>query len=326
MKRRAFCGTLAGAVVSRPLAAGAQRSKKIPVVGFIHPGGPEVGSLVIDSLREGLREVGYVEGESITLEIRWAHGKPELLPGLIQELIQLGADVLVPTARPSIEAARAATTTLPIVANDLESDPIASGYTTSLARPSGNLTGVFLDAPTMCRKWLQQINDVVPRVAKVGVLWDVTTGTFQLEATRAGAKERSLNLVVMEFRDASELETALKRGVADDPDAIMQLGSPLIRQGAPLIAEMLSRHRIPAISQFRTYPDSGGLMSYGPDLAYLWRRISFQVSRVLRGARPADLPIERPTRFELVINMKSARTLGVTVPTVLLAAADEVIE
>lgn len=317
---------LGGAAAAWPAVARAQRAQKPPIIGFLHPGSPEVGSIVLDSLREGFRELGYVEGESIKLEARWARGKPEALPQLTQELIQLGADVLIPAARPSIEAARAATTTLPIVANDLESDPIASGYVVSLARPGGNLTGVFLDAPTLCSKWLQQVEEVVPNVTKVGVLWDVTTGTFQLDAVRVAAKTRSLNLMVMQFRNVSELEPALIGGLADNPGAIVQLGSPLIRQGAPRIAEILSSHRIPAISQFRTYPDGGGLMSYGPDLAHLYRRVSSQVSRVLRGTRPAELPIERPTKFELVINIKSAKALGVMVPASLLALADEVIE
>jgi putative ABC transport system substrate-binding protein len=157
-------------------------------------------------------------------------------------------------------------------------------------------------------------------------LWDETTGTFQLDAVTIAAKTKSLNPIVMRFRNAAELEPALNRGLTDNPGAIVQLGSPFIRQGAPRIAEILSSRRIPAISQFRTYPDSGGLMSYGPDLAHLYRRVSSQVSRVLRGTRPAELPIERPTKFELVINVKAAKALGVTVPASLLATADEVIE
>ena len=277
-------------------------------------------------MREGLRELGYVEGQSVKLEARWARGKPEALPQLTQERIQLGVNVLVPTARPSIEAARATTNTLPIVANDLESDPVASGYVASLARPGGNLTGVFLDAPTLCSKWLQYIDDVVPNVTKVGVLWDVTTGTYQLDAARVATNSTSLNLIVMQFRNVSELEPALNRGLSDNLGAIVQLGSPLIRQGAPRIAEILSSRRIPAISQFRTYPDGGGLMSYGPDLAHLYRRVGSQVARVLRGTRPAELPIERPTKFELVINVKAAKALGVMVPPSLLATADDVID
>ena len=153
MKRREFFGFIGVALAAWPGVARAQRAQKAPMIGFLHPGSPEVGSVVLDSLREGFREHGYIEGVSIKVEARWARGKPEALPQLTQELIQLGVDVLVPTARPSIEASRAATTTLPIVANDLESDPIASGYVASLARPGGNLTGVFLDAPTLCSKW-----------------------------------------------------------------------------------------------------------------------------------------------------------------------------
>jgi putative ABC transport system substrate-binding protein len=326
MRRREFITLLGGAAAACPLAARAQRAQKVPMVGFLHPGFPEGGSVVFDSMREGLRELGYVEGESIKLEARWARGNPEALPQLTQELIQLGVDVLVPTARPSIEAATAATITLPIIANDLESDPIASGYVASLARPGGNLTGVFLDAPTLCSKWLQYIDDVVPNITKVGVLWDVTTGAYQLDAARAATISKSLNLIVMQFRNVSELEPALNQGLSENLGAIVQLGSPFIRQGAPRIAEICRAARIPAISQFRTYPDGGGLMSYGPDLAHLYRRVGSQVGRLLRGTRPAELPIERPTKFELVINVKAAKALGVAVPPTLLATADEVIE
>jgi putative ABC transport system substrate-binding protein len=166
----------------------------------------------------------------------------------------------------------------------------------------------------------------VPNATKIGVLWDVTTGTFQLDAITAAAKTKSLNFMVMQFRNAAELEPAFHRGLADNPEAVVQLGSPLIRQGAPRIAQILLSLRIPAISQFRSYPDGGGLMSYGPDLSHLYRRVSSQVSRVLRGTRPADLPIERPTKFELVINVRAAKALGVRVPDSLLATADEVIE
>jgi ABC-type uncharacterized transport system substrate-binding protein len=326
VRRREFIAVIGSAAAAWPTVARAQRAQKVPIIGFLHPGFPEGGSVVFDSMREGVRELGYVEGESVKLEARWARGKPEALPQLTQELIQLGVDVLVPTARPSIEAARAATTTLPIVANDIESDPVASGYVVSLARPGGNLTGVFLDAPTLCSKWLQYIDDVVPNVTKVGVLWDVTTGTYQLDAARVATNSKSLNLVVMQFRNLSELEPALNQGLGENLGAVVQLGSPLIRQGAPRIAEILSSRRLPAISQFRTYPDGGGLMSYGPDLAHLYRRVGSQVARVLRGTRPAELPIERPTKFELVINVKAAKALGVMVPGSLLATADEVIE
>jgi putative ABC transport system substrate-binding protein len=325
MNRRKFTALLAGAALARSTLTQAQQVQKVPVIGFLHPGFPESG-YVLDALREGLRDVGYVEGETVKVEARWARGRPENLPQLTQELIQLHADVLVAAARPTIEAARAATTVLPIVANDLESDPVASGYVASLARPGGNLTGLFLDAPTLCGKWLQQMGDIVRNVKKVAVLWDATTGTYQLDAIKAAATTASIELLIMEFRDSAGLETALESGLTQGPQVVIQLGSPLIRQAGPRTAEILSSRRIPGTSQFRTFPDGGGLMSYGPDLIDLYRRIGPYVSKILRGAYPADLPIERPTKFELVINLKAAKALGVTIPQPLLATADEVIE
>ena len=324
MRRREFITLLGGAAATWPLAASAEQ--KVPIVGFLHPGFPDSGSPVFDALGQGLRDVGYVEGETVKIEARWARGKPEDLPQLTRELIQLHADVLVPTARPSIEAARAATTDLPIVANDLESDPVASGYVASLARPGGNLTGLFLDAPTLCGKWLQQISEIVPAVKKIAVLWDATTGTYQLDAIKAAATTASIDVLVMEFRDNAGLDTALEAGLKQGPQAVIQLGSPLIRQAGARTAEIQSAHHTPGVSQFRTFPDGGGLMSYGPDLINLYRRIGPIVGKILHGARPADLPIERPTKFEFVINLKTAKALGLSVPIGLLNAADEVIE
>jgi len=326
MNRRKFTALFAAASLSRTALARAQEAQKVPLIGFLHPGFPDSGSPVFDALREGLREVGYVEGKTVKLEARWARGKPEMLPQFTKELIQLRAAILVVTARPSIEAARAATTDLPILANDLESDPVASGYVQSLAHPRGNLTGMFLDAPTLCGKWLQQIGDIVPSVTKIGVLWDVTTGTYQLDAIKAAAKAKSIDVLVMEFRDSAGLETALESGLNQGPQVVIQLGSPLIRQAGPRVAEILSTHRVPGISQFRTFPDGGGLMSYGPDLIQLYRRTGPYISKILRGARPADLPIERPTKFELVVNLRAAKALGVTIPDSLLATADDTIE
>jgi len=327
MRRREFISLLGGAAAAWPYVVQAQQPA-MPIIGFMHPGFSDVGvgSAVFDALRNGLRDVGYIEGVNIKLEARWARGKPETLPQLTRELIQLNAAILIATARASIEAARAATSTLPILANDLESDPVASGYAASLSRPGGNLTGMFLDAPTLCGKWLQQIGDIVPNVKKIGALWDVTTGTYQLDAIKAAARARSIDLFIMEFSDDAGLQAALELGLNREPQAVVQLGSPLIRQAGPRVAESLSRRRIPGISQFRTFPDGGGLVSYGPDLVQLYRNIGPYVSKILHGARPAELPIERPTKFELVVNLKTAKALGVTIPDSLVATADDVIE
>lgn len=325
MKRRTFIAGIASTLAQSTLAQ-AQQVQEPPTVGFLHPGFPDSGMTVFDALRDGLRDVGYVEGETIKVEARWARGRPEILLQLARELTQLRVAILVAAARPSVEAAMAATKEIPIIANDLESDPVASGYVASLAHPGGNLTGLFLDAPTLCGKWLQQIIEIVPNVKKIAVLWDTTTGTYQLDAMKAAAKAHAIDILVMEFRDSVGLERELDLGLKQGPQVVLQLGSPLIRQAGPRVAEILSSRHIPGISQFRSFPDGGGLMSYGPDLTYLYRRLGPYVFRVLHGARPADLPIERPTRFELVVNIKAAKALGVTVPVSLLGSADEVIE
>ena len=327
MNRRELIAVLAGAGITLPALAQAQQAQKVPIVGYLHPGSPEYGAKPgFDALRQGLRDAGYVEGENVRLEARWARGRPEMLPQLAKELVQLRADVLVVTARPSIEAARATAPELPLMANDLESDPIASGYIANLARPGGNITGLFLDAPSLCSKWLQQIREVLPNVKKIAVLWDATTGKYQLDAIHAAANAMSIDIQVMEYRDSEGMVTALELGLKEIPQAVIQLGSPLANQGAPRVAQILLARRVPGISQFRTFPDGGGLMSYGPDLIHLYRHPGFYVSKILHGARPADLPIERPTKFDLVINLKIAKTLGLDMPATLLGSADEVIE
>lgn len=325
MNRRGLFALLAGAV-TLPGLTQAQQAQKVPIVGFLHPGFPESGSPGFDALRQGLRDVGYVVGDNIRLESRWARGRPEVLLQLARELVQLRVDILVVIARPSIEAARAATSELPIVGSDLESDPIASGFIENLAHPGGNLTGLFLDAPGLCSKWLQQMREVLPGVRKIAVLWDATTGRYQLDAIHASAKTMSIDIEVLEYRDSEGMVTALELGLKGAPQAVIQLGSPLANQGAPRVAEILSSRRIPGISQFRTFPDAGGLMSYGPDLIHTYRRLGPYVFKILNGARPADLPIERPIKFELVINLKAAKALGLEMPATLLGSADEVIE
>jgi len=325
MRRRTFIAGLVG-TLAQSTATEAQQIRQLLIIGFLHPGFPDSGNTVFDALRDGLREVGYVDGEAVQMEARWARGKSETLPQLARELIQLRAAILVAAARPSVEAAVAATKEVPIIANDLESDPVASGYVASLARPGGNLTGLFLDAPSLCGKWLQQIIEIVPNGRRIAVLWDATTGTYQLNAMKAAAQAQSIDILVLEFRDSAGLEKELDLGLQQGPQAVIQLGSPLTRQAGPRVAEILSRRHIPGISQFRSFPDGGGLMSYGPDLIHLYRRLGPYVFKILHGARPADLPIERPTKFELVVNLKAAKALKVIVPASLLSNADEVIE
>jgi putative ABC transport system substrate-binding protein len=239
--------------------------------------------------------------------------------------VRLKVDVLIAVARPSIEAVRGATADLPIIAVDLESDPVESGFVASLARPGGNLTGLFLDLPTLCGKWLQLIGEAVPGIATIAVLWDSKTGSHQLNAMKAAASRMSVDFIIVEFHDAVGLDAALNAGLKERPQALIQLGSPLINQLANRIADVAS-NRVPSISPFRSFPENGGLLSYGPDLANMYRRVAPYVSRILKGATPSDLPIERPIKFELVINLKTAKALGITIPPTLQVAADEIIE
>jgi putative ABC transport system substrate-binding protein len=266
-------------------------------------------------------------GPTIGIQARWGRGKPETLAGLAEDLVRLRVDILVAVARPSIEAAKAASKDLPIIAVDLESDPVASGFVSKLAAPGGNLTGLSLDLPDLSAKWLQLVREVVPQARRIGVLWDISTGPYQLDAIRAAAKAISVDLQIAKFRDAAGMENALSTSLKGLPDALIQLGSPLINHAADRIVKFATEGHLPAISPFRSFAEAGGLMSYGPNLPIMFHRaLPSYVSKILQGAKPADLPVEEPTHFDLVINLKAAMALALSIPPALLARADEIIE
>jgi len=326
MRRRDFLALAPAFVCS--FDARAQQSRKLPVVGFLFPGFSAVSGpgQVYSEFIAGLRKVGFADGESVRIEARFAEGQPQRLAAMANDLVRLNVDVLLAVARPSIDAAKAATKDIPIVALDLENDPVASNYVASLAAPGGNITGLFLDAPGLTGKWLQQVREIAPAARKIAVLWDPNTGDSQLRALQAAAATLSVELQVLEIREAGGLESALTAGLKEKPQGLIQLGSPLIRQSGEKIVKLLGGQPIPAISMFRSFPDSGGLMSYGPDLAFWYRRLGEYVALILKGAKPATTPVDRPTKFEMVLNMKAAAAMGLTIPTTVLAQADEVIE
>jgi ABC-type uncharacterized transport system substrate-binding protein len=303
-----------------------QSSKKIPVVGLLHPGLPDPTFPSVAALRKGLRALGYIEGQSISLELRWAEGKVEALPRLAADLVRLNVDVLYAAGPQAMRAAMGASRTVPIVGDNLEDDPVESGFAASLGRPGGNVTGLFLNLPDLTGKWLQLIKEVVPATRQVAVLWDATTSPLQLRAVQRAAQSAMVELRVIEVRRPTEYTDVLKATMKDRPHALVQLSSPLIRQASPLVAEFTLKNRLPAISMFRLFAEAGGLMAYGPDLPAFFGRSASYVDKVLKGAKPADLPIEQPTKFELVINLKTAKTLGLTIPQTLLLRADHVIE
>jgi putative ABC transport system substrate-binding protein len=315
-----------GAVVAQ--SAEAQQPGRAPRVGILHPGVPPPGapSLVIEGLRAGLHEIGHVEGQTVRLEYRWAYGKPEALPGLAAELMGLKVDVLVAISLPALHAARDVAGGTPIIVTDLQTDPVASGLARSFARPGGNVTGLFLDLPGLTGKWLELIREVVPSAHRVAVLWDSTTGDDQLRAIQAAAQGYRMKLQILELRATSDYDRILMLALKERPEALVQLSSPLIQQAGNRVAAFALKNRLPAISMFRTFADAGGLMAYGPDLVVFFRRAAIYVDRILKGSTPADLPIERPTRYELVINSRTAKTLSLRLPPSLLLRADAVIE
>ena len=326
MDRRAFIGTVTGGLLAAPLAVGAQQAGKLPMVGVLGPGaGPQ--SRTADTTRRGLYELGYVEGKTIAFDVRFAAGKPEALPGLAADLVRRKVDVIFAIGPAAIRAAGNATRTIPIVALDLESDPVQAGFARSLAQPGGNITGCWLDQPGLTGKWLELIGEAVPGTRRIAVLVDRTTGPWQLAAIKAAAEKLRLDLLVLEVRNFGETEHVLKAAVTGGSRPLVQLSSPLFAAPrARRIAEFTTKHRLPAISPFRSFAEAGGLMAYGPSEAEYGKRPAVYIDKILKGTKPGDLPIEQPTKFELVLNLKAAKALGLTFPPSLLQRADQVIE
>ena len=306
-----------------PLSGAAQQLGKMPVVGILNNNvGPRSRS--VDSTRQGLRELGYVEGKTIVLDVRFAGGKPERYPGFAADLVQRKVDVLLAIGLPALRAARDGTSAIPIVALDLESDPVQAGFVRNFAHPGGNITGLFLDQPGLAGKWLELIMETVPRTRRIAVLRDPTTGPWQLAAIKAAAEKLKIDLQVFEVRNPGELDRALDALLAGGSPALVQLSSPLFDLGVAknAIADFTAQHRIPAISMFRNFAEAGGLMSYGPNQPEYYRRLPVYIDKILKGAKPADLPIEQPTKFDFLINLKTANAFGLTIPQSLRVQAE----
>jgi putative tryptophan/tyrosine transport system substrate-binding protein len=297
------------------------------VLGVLHTG---AGGLArsLDTVRRGLRDLGYVDGQTIVIEVRLAGGKSEAFAGLAADLVQRKVDVLFASGPAAVRAARHATTTIPIVALDLESDPVQAGFAGSLARPGGNITGLFLDQSSLTGKWLELIREAAPGTRRIAVLVDPMTGPWQLAAVKAAAATLGLDLQVLEVRGLGDLDAALDAVVKGGLQALVHLSSPLF-DNAPAVkrtADFAMKHRLPAISMFRRFAEAGGLLAYGPNQREYYKRLTVYIDRILKGAKPADLPIEHPTTFEFVINLKAAKQIGLTFPPNVLARADRVIK
>jgi putative tryptophan/tyrosine transport system substrate-binding protein len=248
------------------------------------------------------------------------------LPDLGKELVDLKCDVILAASQYAFVAAMKATTTIPIVGIDLENDPVASGWVKSLARPGGNFTGLFLDLPELSGKQIELLKEVVPRLSKPGVLWDSAIGEAQFRAAQTAAHAAGVTLHSLPIRGPEDFKDAFDRAAREQIDGAVILSSPLILERRSQIVEWALKAHLPTISLFTLFPNSGGLMAYGPSLPDMYKRAAMYVDRILKGAKAADLPIERPTRFTLVINVKTAKAIGLEIPPIMLARADEVIE
>jgi ABC-type uncharacterized transport system substrate-binding protein len=277
-------------------------------------------------LREGLRAVGYSEPDQVELVTRVTGGDPSRTAPMAAELVSQGVDVLVPISPAGVQAVRSLTSNIPIVAFDLETDPVGSGLVKSLARPGGNITGVFFDFPEFSKKWLELMKETLPQLERIGVLWDPATGFTQLRAIEAIATAMHLELDIAEVRALAELDTAMMTASRNNIGALVMLSTPIIGGSSQRLAEFALQRRLPAVTLFPDFARSGGLMGYGPNIHDGYRQTARMVAKVLQGAKPADLPVELPTRFELVVNRRTARAIGIELPTSLLLRADDVIE
>ena len=327
--RRVFVGTLAGGIVAAPLAAAAQQAGKVYRIGILanlpltDPGGARLWGAFI----QGLRELGYVEGKNITIEWRFSEGKYERLPELAADLVRLKVDVIVAPATQNVAVAKLATGTIPIVTTGA-SDPVGSGLVVSLARPGGNVTGLAVLSTEIVGKQLALLKEMIPKVSRVAILWNPTNQPHRraLEAAKIAAHSLGIQLHAVEAQRPDDLERAFAAMTRERAGALLVLRDGMFLLHSKRIVDLAAKSRLPAVSEGKDELNNLGLMAYGPSLSESFRRAATYVDKILRGAKPADLPVEQPTTFELVINLKTAKALGLTIPPSLLARADEVIQ
>jgi putative ABC transport system substrate-binding protein len=320
--RRRIVAALLCAPLARPLAAQAAGRR----IGFLYPGVTAASATRIAALREGLRAGGYADADRVEILVRCAEGDPARMAPLAADLVARKVDAIVAVSPAGVQAAKSATTTIPIVANGLESDPVASGFVAGLAHPGGNITGVFSDFPQFATKWLEFLKEVVPSLSRAAVLWDPGTGPVQLDAVKAAGRSLHVELTLVEIRSTAELEQGFQAAAEARPDAIVILSSPVFGTNPGRVAQLALAHHAPTITLFTEIARAGGLMAYGPNLLGAFQQSGAMLAKVLPGQRPSEIPLERPTKFEMVVNLKTAKALGLSLPAAILARADEVIE
>jgi putative ABC transport system substrate-binding protein len=316
-----------GAAAAWPLAAAAQQAGRVPRIGLLMPVSPDAAAPNIDAFRQGLRELGYAEGRNVAFEYRYTRGNDNLFAALAAELVRLKVDVILTWGTSAARAAKQATTTIPIVMGAI-ADPTGTGIVASLARPGGNITGLTSIAAEIEAKRLALLKELLPAASRIGVPWNPTNpaSTVILQQLQSAAQALRLELVLVAVRTASDFPDAFASIARERPGALYVPTELLLLEQRSQILDFVASHRLPAVYGYREFADAGGLMFYGPSWPDLFRRAALYVDRILKGAKPSDLPVEQPTKFELILNLKAAKALDFAIPSSLLARADEVIE
>jgi putative ABC transport system substrate-binding protein len=328
MRRRQFITLLGGTAVAWPLAARAQQ-RAVPVIGFVSIATREASLQAswYQAFHDGIRDLGWEPGRNLLIEYSFADNKPDRLAALVQDLIRLNPDVIFVPTRPALPAVKEATTTIPIVFVSL-GDPVAEGWVASFARPGGNLTGVAGSSPDIAGKRLELLRELVPSLLKVAVLWNPANSpeVVAVKATEIAARSLGISLIVEHIAAPGDFDRAIVAIAQSGAKSVVVLPDPLFLANRERLVELIRQSRLAAIYMETGFVAAGGLISYGPNFTELFRRASVYVDRILKGTKPADLPVEQPTKFELVVNLKAANAIGVTVPTSILLRATEVIE
>jgi putative ABC transport system substrate-binding protein len=313
-------------LITSPFAQ-AQQPARIPRIGILINTPASVQSAQVEAFRQRLRELGYVEGNNILIEYRYADGKLERLPDLATELVRLKVDVIVASAPRAVFAAKKASATIPIVFA-VATDPVGLGLVSSLARPGGNITGLSLMAPDLDGKRLELLKEAFPKVARVAFLWfpGAPTGNLSLKEMEAAAKALGVKLLSLEVQSLDDFESAFARAKRDGAQALLTTPHSLINTQQRQVLDFAAKNRMPAMYHASDFVEAGGLMSYGPNQADLWRRAADYVDKIFKGAKPADLAVEQPKKFEFIVNLKAAKQIGLTIPPSVLARADNVIK
>jgi putative ABC transport system substrate-binding protein len=324
LKTVSIIGTLAVGILLAPLSALAQQPAKVSRIGFLSTGvaGPHV-----EGFRQGLHELKYVVGHNIAIEYRWAAGRDDRLPDLAAELVHLKVDIIVSTSSSAARAAQQATKTIPIVMA-VSGDPVGTGLIASLARPGENITGLTILSPELSGKRLELLKEAFPKVVRVAVLWNPASPDKQLDfkETQAAGRALGVQLQSLEVRGAKDFDKVFQAATKERTQAVITLSDPLTGSQGRRIMDFAAKSRLPAIYGDSGFVEAGGLMAYGPNISDLYRRAAFFVDKILKGAKPADLPVQQPTRFELVINLDTAKKIGLTIPPNVLVRADKVIK